>query len=201
MNNPSWSIERRLGAEAPSDSQLVAAVAGGDRRSFDLLYRRFYPRLFGYLLNLVGSRELAEEVLDDTMVVVWQKAGSFEQRSKASTWIFGIAYRRALKRLSRRRRERPPTAADDAIHELTAPDSPEADLGRKELRQSMLEALGRLSVEQRSVVLLAYFEDLAYPEIATILECPVNTVKTRMFHARRRLRTLLGGDASCQVPS
>ncbi|HVS64710.1 MAG TPA: sigma-70 family RNA polymerase sigma factor [Thermoanaerobaculia bacterium] len=195
MSNPIWKIERRLGAEAPSDSRLIAAVARGDRRSFEALYRRYYPRLFGYLLNLVGSRELAEEVLDDTMVVVWQKAGGFERRSKASTWIFGIAYRRALKGLTRRRRE--PETAESArvLDELSAPDSPERDLGRKELRESMFSALAELSIEQRSVVLLAYFEDLPYSEIASVLECPVNTVKTRMFHARRRLRALLSAEA------
>jgi RNA polymerase sigma-70 factor (ECF subfamily) len=196
MNNPSWNIERRLGAEAPSDSRLIAAVARGDRSAFEALYRRFYPRLLGYLLNLTGSRELAEEVLDDTMVVVWQKASSFERRSKGSTWIFGIAYRRALKGLARRRRTPRGTDPEELIDALVARDSPELDLDRKELRRSMFTALAELSLEQRSVVLLAYFEDLAYPEIASILDCPVNTVKTRMFHARRRLRALLDEEAS-----
>ncbi|HVS13157.1 MAG TPA: sigma-70 family RNA polymerase sigma factor [Thermoanaerobaculia bacterium] len=194
MTRPFRTLGPGADHSSPEDRELIACVARGDRRAFEALYRRYYPRLFGYLLRLVGSRELAEEVLDDTMVVVWQSAGRFEGRSKGSTWIFGIAYRRALKRLRRRLRAPASRVSDHVLADLAAPESPERDLDRKEQREAVLLALAELPVQQRAVVLLTYFEDLPYAEIASILDCPVNTVKTRMFHARRRLRAVMEED-------
>jgi RNA polymerase sigma-70 factor (ECF subfamily) len=176
----------------PSDAVLLAGVARHDRLAFEQLYRRFYPRLFGYLLRLVRRPELAEEALDDAMVVVWQKAAEFRGSSRVSTWIFGIAYRKGLKALERSERgetdlERAP--AGEPVDE----GGPERDLRRRELAMQIDAALGRLPVEQRAVVELTFIHQLPYREIAELLGCPVNTVKTRMFHARRRLRRLLPG--------
>jgi RNA polymerase sigma factor (sigma-70 family) len=190
MPRPTRTLGALAGDAAIADGELIARVARGERRAFEILYRRYYPRLFGYLLHLLRSRELAEEVLDDTMVAVWQGAGRFEGRSRGSTWIFGIAYRRALKSFARRR-PREAASGEEELAQLSAPESPEHDLESKERREVVLAALQELPVEQRAVVLLTYFEDLPYAEIAGILGCPVNTVKTRMFHARRRLRSAL----------
>jgi RNA polymerase sigma-70 factor, ECF subfamily len=175
----------------PNDElALLRRVAAKDRKAFEALYHLFYRRLFGYLLKLTRRADLVEEVLNDVMLAVWRGAPGFDGRSRASTWIFGIAYHKALKALARR----PEAAADDGDRlEPVDAEEPESLAARRELAGVLGRALGALPPEQRAVVELTYYYGLAYQEIAEIVGCPVNTVKTRMFHARRRLRELLPG--------
>lgn len=172
------------------DNLWLERVAGGDRAAFERLYRGYYPRVFGYVLRVCRRPELVEEVVNDTLLTVWRSAGSFDGRSRVSTWIFGIAYRKTLKRLARR------DGREAALDDERAPEPAVAAVGsrrleRSELRAALDLALDDLSPEQRAVVELAYFHDLSYPEVAEVVGCPVNTVKTRMFHARRKLRDRL----------
>jgi RNA polymerase sigma-70 factor (ECF subfamily) len=129
-------------------------------------------------------------VLDDTMMVVWQSAGSFRGSSKASTWIFAIAYRKARKALARW-----PQPAEDpqSDNRATTDRGPDEELGQQQLRAALLRAMDQLSIDHRAVVDLTYFHDMGYREIAQIIDCPVDTVKTRMFHARRRLKQAMSG--------
>lgn len=175
------------------DLELLSRVAARDRPAFEALYRRYHRRLLGYLLRLLGGRlEEAEEALDDTFYAAWQNAGSFRGGSRVSSWLFGIAYRKGLKTLERAGRRRWELSEGDADPiEPTAPESPRRDLERRELARAVAVALGGLSPEQRRVVELTYYRGLSYPEISALLGVPVGTVKTRMFHARRRLRELL----------
>ena len=83
------------------DSNLLERIADGDRGAFEALYRRYHPRLYGYLLRLLRRPELVEEAVDDALFVVWRKAVGFQGASRVSTWIFGIAYRKGLKALAR----------------------------------------------------------------------------------------------------
>ena len=171
-----------------NDRRLLERVAARDRRAFDALYQRYYRRLFGYLFKVTRRAELVEEILNDVMFVVWRKAGAFAGRSKPSTWILGIAYRRALKALAKQPRGEYEVPDPEAF---TAPEHTESLALRRELRGQVGKAMRVLSPEQRAVVELAYYHELPYPEIAEIVGCPVNTVKTRMFHARRKLREVL----------
>jgi RNA polymerase sigma-70 factor (ECF subfamily) len=167
----------------------LVRVAEGDRAAFERLYRGFYPRLFGYVLKVCRRPDLVEEIVNDTLLAVWRSAGRFDGRSRVSTWIFGIAYRKTLKRLARRDAAapaEPPAGVEPAVAAVGA-----RRLERRELRDALDRALAALPPEQRAVVELAYFHELPYAEIAEIVGCPVNTVKTRMFHARRRLRERL----------
>jgi RNA polymerase sigma factor (sigma-70 family) len=142
------------------------------------------------LATLDMPEEQRKEVLNDVMLAIWKGAASFDGRSRPSTWIFGIAYHKALKALARRPVE---VDSDSEGPEPVERDEPESLAARRELAGVLGRALGSLSPEQRAVVELTYYYGLAYPEIAEIVGCPVNTVKTRMFHARRRLRELLPG--------
>jgi RNA polymerase sigma factor (sigma-70 family) len=126
-------------------------------------------------------------VINDTMYVVWHRAQHYSGSSKVSTWIFGIAYRKALKALARADE---PIDFDPAEHAADAEPTDQAIL-QTEWRLVLERALGQLSPEQRAVVELTYYHGCPYREIAEILGCPVETVKTRMFYARRRLRDLL----------
>lgn len=172
------------------DCQSLERVAEGDRRAFERLYRAYYPRIFGYVLRVCRRPDLVEEVVSDTLLTVWRSAARFDGRSRVSTWVFGIAYRKTLKRLARRDGRETPIADGDAAEPAVAPVGSRR-LERGELRAALDRALADLSPEQRAVVELAYFHDLSYLEVAEIVGCPVNTVKTRMFHARRKLRDRL----------
>jgi RNA polymerase sigma-70 factor (ECF subfamily) len=167
-------------------------VAAKDRQAFEILYHRYARRLYRYLSKLITQRELIEEVLDDVMLVVWQNAARFNHTSRISTWIFGIAYHKALKALTRSSNQSPdmPSAMPE---EWIDREGPEGAMRRQELHSILARALETLSPELRTVVELTFYHECSYQEIAEITECPVNTVKTRMFHARRRLAQLLGG--------
>jgi RNA polymerase sigma factor (sigma-70 family) len=175
---------------ALDERQLLERVKAGDVDAFERLYRIYQPRLARFLTNLVKRPQIVEEVLDDTMMVVWQTSGSFRGTSKLSTWVFAIAYRKALKARSRWPDPIDEDQRDTRISEEPAPD---AELERGRVRNVLVSAMDALSPEQRAVVDLTYFHDLGYRDIADILGCPVDTVKTRMFHARRRLKQALSG--------
>jgi RNA polymerase sigma-70 factor (ECF subfamily) len=168
---------------------LLSRIATRDAQAMHELYHLYHRRLARFLMRLTSRYDLAEEIINDTFWVIWQHAADFRGASQLSTWIFGIAYRRALKTL---KRVRPDLAAeaDEALEQTEEPWQQE------ELREWLGVALAKLPHEQRMVLELAYNIGHSCEEIATIMQCPVNTVKTRMFHARRKLKgllTVLGG--------
>jgi RNA polymerase sigma factor (sigma-70 family) len=172
----------------PQEQRLLACVVAGELRAFDALYRSYQPRLTRFLERVTRRSDLVEELLDDTMLVVWKRADSFDRSSKVSTWIFAIAYRKALKAL---RRAGLPAFDEHAQQTEALTPGPEEELGQRQVRALLLRAMNELSAAQRTVVDLSYFHGMAYREISAVIDCPVDTVKTRMFHARRRLRAAL----------
>ncbi len=175
---------------ALDEACLIARIVDQDLRAFEDLYRIYHPRLTRFLINILRRPQLAEEALNDTMMVVWKRPASFNGTSKVSTWIFAIAYRTALKARSRSDEPR----EDHQAEQRTSPEvDPEQHLGQRQTQDLLLEAMGRLSPEHRAVVDLTYFHEIGYREIAEILDCPVGTVKTRMHHARRHLKDMLAG--------
>lgn len=182
-------------AEAAGELQLLERTARGDREAFQRLYFIFHRRLTRFLLRVTRRPDVTEEIINDTMLVVWQRAGDFRGESHLSTWILGIAYRRALKRLNSEPRPERSGQRDD--ESATVDAEALADLAqRAELVDWLDTAFARLSPEHRLVIQLTYLVGLSCEEIATIAECPVNTVKTRMFYARQRLRELLAALAA-----
>lgn len=165
-----------------SEVLLLKSIARGDQRAFDELYRRYYPRLTGFLTRRIPASHSADEIIDDTLLVVWQHANEFHYGSEVSTWIFGIAYRVALRSLRQNRRWLRATA----VNELTDPvvDPALAD----EKRQWLEEGLRRLSDKQRLSLLLTYHLGHSIEHVALLTDCPVGTMKARMFHARGQLR-------------
>lgn len=178
--------ERRLAATL-DEVALVHRVAGRDHAAFEALYREYYPRLKRFIDRVTREPQLVDEIVDDTMLVVWRKADSYNLRSKVSTWIFGIAFRRALKAL--KRRDAP--VDYDPDQSADPHGAPDGALLQREVSALIGRALAALSADHRAVIELTYFEGCSCAEIADIMGCPVNTVKTRMFHARRRLRMLV----------
>ena len=185
------SPRARLRAEA--ELALLARIRRRDLKAFESLYRAYQPRLARFLMNILRRPHLVEEVLDDTLMVLWDRPDSFSGRSKLSTWLFTIAWRKAMKAL---RKQDDPVEGDWGGTQISTDRSPEQSAGDERARQALLEALAGLSAEQRAVVDLTYFHEIGYREIAQIMDCPVDTVKTRMFHARRHLRRALAGEYS-----
>lgn len=187
------------------DLELIRAVAHQDRQAFKMLYDRYTPRIGRYLSRLLKRPQQVDEAVNDTMLAVWQNAGRFDpSQGRLSTWLFAIAHHKGLKVLRQAERFRAETPFDtlpsvdlDNVEEqndamqVIAPQNPERTVLGWELGQALRWALDRLSSEHRAVIELTFGEDRSYPEIAVILDCPVNTVKTRVFHARKKLAQLL----------
>jgi RNA polymerase sigma-70 factor (ECF subfamily) len=161
-----------------SDSELIADVATGSEEAFRQLYDRFADRVYRYAYTILRAKHLAEEVSQETMIAVWKGASRFAGRSKASTWIFGIARNQAYSLVRKEiRTERVPDVS------LVEPD-PAPGIHRQE---KVARALDRLSDDHREVVFLTFYEGLSYGEISSVLGIPAGTVKSRMFHAKKRL--------------
>jgi RNA polymerase sigma factor (sigma-70 family) len=170
---------------------LLDRVVRRDLQAFEQLYRIYQPRLARFLINLVNRPQLVEEVLNDTMTTVWQTADRFRGASKLSTWIFAIAYRKAI----RIRRRWPEPVDDETLDSRVSDDpGPDKELNHRRLHDALVVAMGNLSPDHRAVVDLTYFHGLGYREIAEVMGCPISTVKTRMFHARRRLKRAFPGN-------
>jgi len=177
-------------SSALDEEELLDRVSAHDLNAFEHLYRIYQPRLARFLSNLLRRPQLIEEVLDDTMMAVWQTAGNFKGASKPSTWIFAIAYRKALRA---RGRWPDPVEQDRPDTRVSTEPGPDQEFHQQRLHDALVAAMAELSADHRAVVDLTYFHGLGYSEIAEIVDCPVDTVKTRMFHARRRLRRVLAG--------
>ena len=177
------------GLPQPPESSLMSRVAAGDRAAFARLYDLHAVSVHQFARRLTRSQELADEVLNDVMVATWRQAGAFRGGSKLSTWILGITYRTAMKALRRTTRISTQEVAEPA--ELPGDDTPDRGVLLQESQDATRRAIGELSPEHRAVVELTFFHELSYREISEVLGCPENTVKTRMFHARKRLRESL----------
>lgn len=188
-NEASRREPRAQTAEA-NEVQLIASIEAGNKLAFNTLYRAYFPRLARFLDRMTRNPALIEEIINDTLLVVWQKAGTFNHSSKVSTWIFAIAYRKALKGI--RDLDEP---LDSDFEDAPGDSSYEPDiaLSAQQLQYIVAQALDALPALQRTVVNLTYYHGMGYEEIAAIMDCPVNTVKTRMFNARSRLRVMLAG--------
>ncbi|MCX7081977.1 MAG: RNA polymerase sigma factor [Methylococcales bacterium] len=165
---------------------LLQRIVEGDELAFEEFYKHYYPRLFRFILRTTRQPEAIEELIQETLLVVWEKPEHFNFSSKISTWVFGIAYHKALKSMSKTARRS--NDLDIDILSETIGD-PFANLAENTETQDWLNcALDCLSVDQRAVVELTFYHGLPYQDIAKILGCPENTIKTRMFHARKKLQ-------------
>ncbi|MFV2060150.1 MAG: RNA polymerase sigma factor [Gammaproteobacteria bacterium] len=180
-----------------SEIVLLKKIVSHDRDAFHTVFSNYYPRLQRFISRLTKNNELIEEIINDVMFVIWQKAGDFKNRSRVSTWIFGIAYNTTLKSLAKQNRHKS-TAADD-IPEEVDPATPYTKLAQEQQLQQIQNSLEQLSIEHQTVVVLTYIYGYSYIEISEVMSCPVNTVKTRMFHARKNLQSLLPDFEDVQV--
>lgn len=165
-----------------SEALLLKSIASGDQRAFEELYRCYYRRLKRYLAKRLPPTHSADEIIDDTLLIVWQHAAEFHRRSQVSTWIFGIAHHVALKSLRKNSRWRRMATMDGR------PDPVFDPMGDDEARDWLAQGLRRLPRNQRLSIFLTYQLGHSVEQVAVMTKCAVGTVKARMFHARGNLR-------------
>jgi RNA polymerase sigma-70 factor (ECF subfamily) len=152
------------------------------------LFARHHARVYRFILRLIGGEAAAEDLTSEVFLDVWRQAHRFEARSSVSTWLLAIARYKALAEL----RRRPTLDCDEAAAQASDPaDDPEASFAIKHRGEIVRDCLNRLSRRHREVIDLVYYHGKSVQEAAAILGIPGNTVKTRMFHARKNLSELL----------
>jgi len=169
--------------------QLLDRITAGDEAALADFYRLFEARVYRFALARLNDPFAAADILNEVMLAVWKQAGRFEGRSKLSTWLLGITRYKVLDRL--RQRQRAPQQQD--LDEQLADESPphEAVIAGAQDAERLRHCLDRLPEGQREVMHLAFFEDLGYREIATLVDCPEGTVKSRVYHAKEALKRCL----------
>jgi RNA polymerase sigma-70 factor (ECF subfamily) len=190
MNDHS-AINTLAAALSPTDAELLRQVAAGDEAAFGELYDLYAPPVYNYLLRLVNESAVAEEILQEVFLAMWQGAHRFREEAKVKTWLLRIAHHQAVSWL---RRARAIAWADEEFedHEY---DPIEEHLARSWQIDRVRAALARLTPNHRAVIELTFVQGLSYAEIAEVMNCPVGTVKSRMSYALRHLNDLLSDEA------
>jgi RNA polymerase sigma-70 factor, ECF subfamily len=175
--------------QATSDEALIGRIAAGDKLAMHLLFARHHVRVYRFVLRLVRDESLAEDLISDVFLDVWRQASRFERRSSVGTWLLAIGRHNALSAL----RKRPAQALDeDQTAAIADPaDDPEIAVQKKDKSEILRKCLSGLSAEHREIVDLVYYHEKSVEEVAEIVSIPENTVKTRLFYARKKLAELL----------
>ena len=171
------------------DHALIEGIAGGDRSATQVLYARYHARIYRFALRFLHDQAAAEDVVNEVFLDVWCKARSFRGRSQVATWLYALTRHKAIDLL----RHRSPNVLDgeprESIDETT--DHPDTALLKKQHGSILLGCLSRLTLAHREIIDLVYYHEKTIEEVAAIIGVPRNTVKTRMFYARRHLAELL----------
>ena len=175
---------------ADDDQRQLERVAKGDRQAIGILYQRHHKRVFHFVRRFVSNVEAAEDLTNDVFIEVWQKAASYEGRSKVSSWLLGVARYKALSEV----RKRKPVHADsdqilDALEDDA--DDPEMVSQKRDKGAAIKRCMEKLSRDHRVILELIYYHEKSIDEVAEILDIPKNTVKTRTFHARKQLSAVM----------
>ena len=177
-------------AASDRDLHLIEGILQGRQDALEELYRLHARGLWVFLRHYISDPQACAELRDEVFVEVWVNASKFRAKGSLKSWIYGIARHKAFDHLARER-SRAAVALDE---NLPAGSDPETLALRDERFRKFQAALGLLDDDHRSVLLLAFVGDLSYSDIAHALDCPVNTVKTRVFYARKKLQEILAKD-------
>ena len=171
------------------DRQLIARIADCDQAALRLLVGRHQLRVYRFLLHIVRNEAVAEELTNEVFMEVWRNARRFEGNSTPQTWVLSIAHNRAVSSLRKRREESWDEERAQAIADEG--DSPEIAAQKHDKSAIMRRCMEVLSAEHREIIDLVYYHELSIAEVAAVVGIPENTVKTRMFYARKRLSEIL----------
>jgi len=183
------SGDRVPAAQGTSDEALVALIAQRDKRALQQLYSRHHVRIYRFALRFLNDEAAAEDTVSEVFIDVWRQAERFEGRSQVTTWLLAIARNKALSLLRRRSSEE----LDDEVAEFIEDpsDNPEVAMLKSQRASVLQDCLTQLSPAHREIVDLVYYHEKSVEEVAEIISVPANTVKTRMFYARKRIGELM----------
>ena len=172
-----------------SDVALLRSISAGDKHAMQTLFACHNVRVFRFLLRFVADRAAAEDLVSEVFLDVWRQAGRFKGRSQVTTWLLAIARYKALSTLQRRSIEELGEDVGAAIEDPQ--DNPEVMNQNRQTSEILLNCLTQLSPAHREVIDLVYYHEKSIDEVAEITGIPPNTVKTRMFYARKRIAELM----------
>ena len=184
-----YTITGREQASDTSDVALLRSISTGDKHAMQILFARHNVRVFRFLLRFVADRAAAEDLVSEVFLDVWRQAGRFKGRSQVTTWLLAIARYKALSTLQRRSIEELGEDVGAAIEDPQ--DNPEVMNQNRQTSEILLNCLTQLSPAHREVIDLVYYHEKSIDEVAEITGIPPNTVKTRMFYARKRIAELM----------
>jgi RNA polymerase sigma-70 factor (ECF subfamily) len=176
-------------AQRSGDPELLDRIADDDKLAMHVLFARHNVRVYRFVLRLVHDEALAEELVNEVFIDAWRNAERFEGKSQVSTWLLAIAPFKALSLL--RRRKDDALDDDDAAAIPDTADDPEIAMQKKDRVAILRECMCHLSLAHREIIDLVYYHEKSVDEAAEIVGVPKNTVKTRMFQARKRMSALL----------
>ena len=184
---------------AELDEALIREVAKGNQLAMRTLFMRHQVRVYRFVLRMVRDSDLAEDVVSEVFLAVWRRAGRFEGRSAVSTWLLSIARHKALTALKPQSNER--LDSDMGLMIVDPAPNPEAELREKDRGAVFRHCVGALSPEHSEIIDLVYYQQASIKDVADVLGIPLNTVKTRMFYARKRLAVLLRDAGVDRLPT
>ena len=171
------------------DLATVQGMARGDETALRALYARHGRQLLAHAFRLVGSREIAEDVVQESLLAAWRAAGSFRGDARVSTWLLGIVHRQALNAI--RRKKLPVVELIEAEELPDDAPSPDVSAVLTDRQRAVRAGLAGLSRDNRATVELVFYHGLSLAEVAQVSGCPVGTVKSRLNHAKAQLRAQL----------
>jgi RNA polymerase sigma-70 factor, ECF subfamily len=205
MNKPDSDASKETVNDEPDSleiDRLVALAIKGDQEAFGQVVQTYYSRVYSVIYRVVNHPEDARELTQTAWVKAWQRLGDYKQEARFYTWVYRIAVNTALDFL-RRKKRRPETPLEPLSHEgdeivmerqreLADERTPGDDLHQKEIRQAFDQALGKLSPEHRTALVLREVEGMSYEEIARVMKSRTGTVMSRLFYARKALQETMG---------
>ena len=172
--------------------RLLGRIEQADEAAFKELYRAFSRKLYAYVLRQHGDPAQAEEIVSDTLYEVWRAPSRFRGDSQFSTWLIGIARNKVLMAFRSRKPDSKHEDVEDLADVLAGDDESAFDMMAQQQRgEGVRHCMDKLSDEHRECVHLVFYEEMSLAEVAGVQGCPENTVKTRLFHARQKLKNCL----------
>ena len=170
------------------DLALLRRTASGDERALHELYAMYGQRMYAFALRLTGDVHTADDVLQESLIAVWQGASRFRGEGRVIAWLLSIVRNKALSAL-RSHSRRPQESLET---DFPSPEpAPQQQADRSEQKHVLQDGLARLSLEHRTVLELVFYQGLSLNETAKVCGCPLGTVKSRLNHAKEHLRGLL----------